>query len=154
MGHKKPNCPVLEEKNEKDIDRAILILQTIPILINHPLVIAGIWLMLGKRYPEINALNNLLAVGEIIPTVDLNVPDGVVLGAMIDKTDDAIALFNEVKDFILDFEVPTLPSKDEIIDEAKESGKEAGVDVVKFIIDFFRPSSDLWGGPPSFGKKK
>jgi len=117
MGHKKPNCPVVEERNQKQIDRAITILQTIPIIINHPLVIAGIWLQLTKIYPEINALNNLIAVGEVIPAIDLNVPKGVVLGAMIDKTDDAINLFNDIRDFIEDYELPVLPTAEEIVEE-------------------------------------
>ena len=60
MGHKKPNCPVVKEENQKQIDRAITLLQTIPILINHPLVIAGIWYQLSQMVPSINALNNLI----------------------------------------------------------------------------------------------
>jgi len=66
--------------------------------------------------PSINALNNLIATAEIVPTVDLNIPPGVVLGAMIDKTDDSIELFNDVKDFIFDFEIPEIPTKEEITD--------------------------------------
>jgi len=116
MGHKKPNCPIVKEENQKQIDRAITLLQTIPILINHPLVIAGIWLQLSKMVPSINALNNLIATAEIVPTVDLNIPPGVVLGAMIDKTDDSIALFNDVKDFIFDFEIPEIPSREDVVD--------------------------------------
>jgi len=114
IGHKKPNCPVVKEENQKQIDRAITLLQTIPILINHPLVIAGIWYQLSQMVPSINALNNLIATAEIVPTVDLNIPPGVVLGAMIDKTDDSIELFNEIKDFIFDFEIPDV--KEEITD--------------------------------------
>jgi len=116
MGHKKPNCPVVKEENQKQIDRAITLLQTIPILINHPLVIAGIWYQLSQMVPSINVLNNLIATAEIVPTVDLNIPPGVVLGAMIDKTDDSIALFNDVKDFIFDFEIPEIPTKEEVVD--------------------------------------
>jgi len=114
LGHKKPNCPVVKEENQKQIDRAITLLQTIPILINHPLVIAGIWYQLSQMVPSINALNNLIATAEIVPTVDLNIPPGVVLGAMIDKTEDSIELFNDVKDFIFDFEIPEIPTKEEV----------------------------------------
>jgi len=115
-GHKKPNCPIVKEENQKQIDRAITLLQTIPILINHPLVIAGIWYQLSQMVPSINALNNLIATAEIVPTVDLNIPPGVVLGAMIDKTDDSIELFNDVKDFIFDFEIPEIPTKEEVVE--------------------------------------
>jgi len=146
IGHKKPNCPVVKEEEQKQIDRAITLLQTLPIIINHPLVIAGIWLQLTKMFPEINALNNLIAVGEVVPTVDLNLPQGVVLGAMIDKTDDAVELFNDVKDFIFDFEMPVLPTKEEIIEE----GKETGTDFVWDVINLFRPST--WESVREFGK--
>jgi len=116
-GHKKPNCPIVKEENEKNIDRGIEILQTIPPLISNPIVVAGLWLLFTKTSPKINALNNLIAVGELMPTIDLGLPKGVVLGAMIDKTDDAIELFNEIKDFIFDFEIPTLPSGEELKEE-------------------------------------
>jgi len=116
MGHKKPNCPIVKEENQKQIDRAITLLQTIPILINHPLVIAGIWYQLSQMVPSINMLNNLIATAEIVPTLDLQLPPGVVLGAMIDKTEDSIDLFNDVKDFIFDFEIPELPTAPEVID--------------------------------------
>ena len=145
-GHKKPNCPIVKEDEQKQIDRAITLLQTLPIIINHPLVIAGIWLQLTKMFPEINVLNNLIAVGEVVPTVDLNLPQGVVLGAMIDKTDDAIELFNDVKDFIFDFELPELPTKEEVKDAAKEEGK----DFVWDVINLFRPST--WESVKEFGK--
>ena len=146
MGHKKPNCPIVKEDQEKQIDRAITLLQTLPIIINHPLVIAGIWLQLTKMFPEINVLNNLIAVGEVVPTVDLNLPQGVVLGAMIDKTDDAVELFNDVKDFIFDFELPEIPTKEEVIAE----GKETGTDFVWDVINLFRPST--WESVREFGK--
>jgi len=118
MGHKKPNCPIVKEKNEKQIDQAIdLLSKTLPPLISHPLAIAGIWLLLTKMSPKINALNNLIAVGELIPTIDLGLPKGVVLGAMIDKTDDAIELFNSIRDFVEDFQLPELPTGEELKDE-------------------------------------
>jgi len=116
-GHKKPNCPIVKEENERNIDRAIDLIQTTLPLISHPLIIAGIWLILTKLSPRINVLNNLIAVGELVPTIDLGLPKGVVLGAMIDKTDDAIELWNTIRDFIEDYELPHLPSSEELKDE-------------------------------------
>ena len=116
-GHKKPNCPIVKEENERNIDRALDLLQTSLPLISNPLIIAGIWLILTKMSPRINALNNLIAVGEIVPAIDLGLPKGVVLGAMIDKTDDAIELWNTIRDFIEDYELPHLPSSEELKDE-------------------------------------
>jgi len=117
IGHKKPNCPVVKEENERNIDRALELLKTTLPLISHPLIIAGIWLILTKMSPKINALNNLIAVGELVPTIDLGLPKGVVLGAMIDKTDDAIELWNTIRDFIEDYELPHLPTGEELKDE-------------------------------------
>lgn len=117
MGHKKPNCPILKEEKERDIDRGITILQTIPPILSNPLIIAGIWLGLTQISPRVNALNNLIAIGELVPTIDLGLPQGVVLGAMVDKTDDAIDLWNEIRGFIEDFELPSMPTRDEIIEE-------------------------------------
>ena len=117
QGHKKPNCPIVKEENEKNIDRALDLLQTTLPLISHPLLIAGIWLILTRLSPRINVLNNLIAVGELVPTIDLGLPKGVVLGAMIDKTDDAIALWNTIRDFVEDYELPSLPSTEELKDE-------------------------------------
>ena len=116
-GHKKPNCPIVKEENEKNIDRGIEILQTIPPIISHPLIVAGIWLGLTRVSTNINALNNLIAVGELVPTIDLGLPKGVVLGAMIDKTDDAIELWNTIRDFVEDYELPQLPTGEELKDE-------------------------------------
>ena len=64
-GHKKPNCPIVKEENERNIDRALDLFQTTLPLISNPLIIAGLWLILTKMSPKINALNNLIAVGEI-----------------------------------------------------------------------------------------
>ena len=116
-GHKKPNCPIVKEENELNIDRAKALIQTTLPLISHPLIIAGIWLILTKLSPRINVLNNLIAVGELVPTIDLGLPKGVVLGAMIDKTDDAIELWNTIRDFIEDYELPHLPRSEELKDE-------------------------------------
>ena len=116
-GHKKPNCPIVKEENERNIDRAIDLIQTTLPLISHPLIIAGIWLILTKLSPRINVLNNLIAVGELVPTIDLGLPKGVVLGAMIDKTDDAIELWITIRDFVEDYELPHLPSSEELKDE-------------------------------------
>ena len=115
MGHKKPNCPVVKEEQKQQQQQLITILQTIPLIISNPLVQAFIWVELSKRNANINLLNNLIATAEIVPALDLNVPKGVVLGAMIDKTEDSIKMFNDIKDWIFDFSLPDLPTEEEIL---------------------------------------
>jgi len=95
MGHKKPNCPIIEEKKEIQTERLITILQTIPLILSNPLFIAFIWFHLSKMNPSINKLNSVIAIGELVPTVDIGLPEGVVLGAMIEKSDDIVDYWNE-----------------------------------------------------------
>ena len=94
-GHKKPNCPIVKEEKKEQQQQLITILQTIPLILSNPLVIAGAWLGISRMFPSVNLLNNLIATAEIVPTVDLNVPQGVVLGAMIDKSEDTIQQYVE-----------------------------------------------------------
>ena len=50
-----------------------------------PIIQGVTWLGLTKIDPKVNALNNLIAIAEVLPTVDLNLPRGIVLAAMYDK---------------------------------------------------------------------
>ena len=101
-----------------------------------PFIQAIAWIGLTKVDPKINAMNNLIAIGEIVPAVDLGLPKGVVLGALYDKTGDALEMLNqiaqalgdlpgELKEFIQE---QTDLAKEEIekftkpIEEAKEPG--------------------------------
>jgi hypothetical protein len=94
-GHKKPNCPIIEEKKELQTERLITVLQTIPLILSNPLFIAFIWFHLSKMNPSINQLNSVIAIGELIPTLDIGLPQGVVLGAMVEKSDDVVNFWNE-----------------------------------------------------------
>ena len=61
-----------------------------------PFIQGGIWLTLSKFDKRINALNNLIAIGEIVPAIDLGLPEGVVLAAMYDKTLDALKMMDSL----------------------------------------------------------
>jgi len=41
-------------------------------------------------------MNNLIAVAEIVPGIDLGLPRGIVLAAMYDKTDEALDMINQL----------------------------------------------------------
>ena len=49
-----------------------------------------IWYYFSQRNVAANALNPIIAIGELVPTVDLNLPPGIVLGAMIDQAEDVV----------------------------------------------------------------
>jgi len=56
-----------------------------------PLLIAIAWIMLSKVDKKVQTLNSLIAIAEVVPSVDIGLPKGVVLGALYDKGDEAIA---------------------------------------------------------------
>jgi len=95
-GHKKPNCPIIEEKKEVQMERLITILQTIPLILSNPLFIAFAWFSFSKMNQGANTLNNIIAIAELVPAVDLNLPQGVVLGAMLEKSDDVVDYWNKM----------------------------------------------------------
>jgi len=114
MGHKKPNCPVVKEEQKEQQQQLITILQTIPLILSNPLIIAGVWLLLSKRIPAVNRLNTPIALAEFVPTLDLNLPAGVTLGAMIDKSDDTIKAYEMAKDLLWNIDFPSPPTAEDI----------------------------------------
>jgi len=113
MGHKKPNCPVVKEEQKEQQQQLITILQTIPLILSNPLIIAGVWLLLSKRIPAINSLNTVIATSELVPALDLNLPSGVTLGAMIDKSQDTIAGYELAKDLLWNIDFPSPPTAED-----------------------------------------
>jgi len=61
-----------------------------------PFIQGIVWVALSKVDKRISAMNNLIAVAEIVPTIDLGLPKGIVLGAMYDKTDEALDMINQL----------------------------------------------------------
>ena len=61
-----------------------------------PIIQGVTWLGLTKMDPKVNALNNLIAIAEVLPTVDLNLPRGIVLAAMYDKTADSLKMLSDL----------------------------------------------------------
>lgn len=98
----------------KNIDLNRIFLGVIPALANNTLVIAGVWFLLGKYSTTINRLNTPIALSEFVPAIDLNLPPGVVLGAMIDKSEDTIKMYNAIKNG-LSFDIfPDAPTKEDV----------------------------------------
>jgi len=141
IGHKKPNCPVVKEEKQEQQKQLITILQTIPLILSNPLFQTFLWLEFSKRNENANLLNNLIATAEIVPAIDLNLPQGVVLGAMLDKTEDSIALWNDIKDWIFDFSLPELPSKEEVaLETITKTGDIAGTIGRNPLVELFFPT--------------
>ena len=141
-------------KDPKEIPWDIIIPELVKA--STPFLQAITWVGLSKVSPKVNAMNNLIAIAEIVPAVDLGLPKGIVLGALYDKTTDALDMLNKIaqavgdipgdlKDFI---DAATKKAKEEV-EEAIPGTKEQR-DFIQDIINFFRPGSELWypEGPP------
>ena len=61
-----------------------------------PFIQGVTWIALSKIDKRISAMNNLIAVAEIVPTIDLGLPKGIGLAAMYDKTDEALDMINQL----------------------------------------------------------
>lgn len=97
------------------------------------------WLAISKFDKRISAMNNLIAVAEIVPTVDLGLPKGIVLAAMYDKTDEALDMLNFLSQAIV-----TLPANlklfiETLVDEAKEEIAEIIPDIPEVDIEGRKP---------------
>jgi len=142
MGHKKPNCPVVKEEQKEQQQQLITILQTIPLILSNPLIIAAVWVTLSQatksdgsvRFPAINKLNTPIALAEFVPTLDLNLPSGVTLGAMIDKSDDTIKAYELAKDLLWNIpDFPDAPTVEDLTGLFDPITEPAGEQLRKFF---------------------
>jgi hypothetical protein len=112
-----------------------------------PFIQAITWIGLSKVDPKINALNNLIAIAEIVPTIDLGLPKGIVLGAMYDKTGDALVMLNKIAQAVGDLPGDLKEFIQEKVDETEEKieevipGTQEQRDLVKDIFNLFRPAT-------------
>jgi len=89
-----------------------------------PFIQAVAWLGLSKLDPKVNAMNNLIAIAEVVPAVDLNLPRGVVLAAMYDKTTDALKMMADLLDVLEDIPENLKNLIKDMIDESKQAVTE------------------------------
>jgi len=89
-----------------------------------PFLQAITWVGLSKVDPKINAMNNLIAIAEIVPAIDLGLPKGIVLGAMYDKTGDALEMLNQIAQAIGDLPGDLKEFIQETVDAAKKEIEE------------------------------
>jgi len=98
----------------KDIEWNRIFIGLVPAIASNPLVMTGIWLLLSKRFTAINRLNTVIALSELVPALDLNLPPGVTLGAMIDKSEDTIKMYNLMRGGLVSSQFPEIPSKEDV----------------------------------------
>jgi len=61
-----------------------------------PFVQGALWYGFTNLDKRAQALSRFIAVAEVIPAVDLNLPKGVVLASMYDGIEDALAIWNKL----------------------------------------------------------
>jgi hypothetical protein len=84
----------------KDINWNRVILTVIPLL--QPFIIFGSWVMFARLNRKAGVVSKLVAIAEVIPTIDLGVPKEVVLASLYDFTDDTLDLLDSIIETILD----------------------------------------------------
>ena len=82
------------------------------------------WLGISKVDKRISAMNNLIAVAEIVPGIDLGLPRGIVLAAMYDKTDEALDMINQLAQALGDLPGNLKQFIQDQVDEAKTEIEE------------------------------
>jgi len=125
-----------------------------------PFIQGASWLALSKVDPKVNALNNLIAIAEIVPAIDLGLPKGIVLAAMYDKTGDALKMLNQMVQALTELPSELKKFVQGVVDEAEETieetledvipGTEQQRDFLTNVINLFRPST--WESVKEFGK--
>ena len=65
-------------------------------LIVAPIILSAVWVLLTKFDKRVDWLANMIAVSEIIPAVDLNLPPGIVLGSMYASAEDVQKILTAV----------------------------------------------------------
>jgi len=92
MPKKKATPEELQAAVELQLSERRFILEsinTVATLIQVPLVTAGIWYFLSRTNPALGALNKAILAAELAPIIgDIKFPEGVLLGAAMESTED------------------------------------------------------------------
>ena len=71
-----------------------------------PIILAGVWIFLARTNKTVDWLSNVFALAELTPTVDLNLPPGVVLGSFYNSAEELQPIIKKVStlsDLLLNF---------------------------------------------------
>lgn len=92
-------------------------INTAATLIQVPIVTAGIWYFLSRTNPALGALNKAILAAELAPIVgDIQFPEGVLLGAAMESTEDFLNILEGAG--LLDTEA--------VISEAEQAAIDTG----------------------------
>ena len=123
------------EKDFEELMKGIKWNRIIPPMVSvlQPVIIFGLWLGFAKLDKRADAVSKLIAIAEPIPTIDLNLPQPVVLASLYHSVDEALDVLKDVMEFIKDIDIP---SGEDIVKEIKEEIAPDPIDVPELISDF------------------
>jgi len=65
-------------------------------LLEVPIVTAGVWFYLSRTNPALGAVNKAMLAAELTPIIgDIQFPEGVLLGAAMESTEDFLAILDK-----------------------------------------------------------
>jgi len=101
-GHDRRNCPLLKKSEETKLELALTerrflleAVNSVTALIQIPMVTAGVWFMISRSNATLGVLNKAILTAELAPIIgDIKFPEGVLLGAAIESTEDFVNLLH------------------------------------------------------------
>jgi len=67
-----------------------------------PVILSVVWIVLARTNKTVDWLSNVFALAEITPSIDLNLPPGVVLGSFYNSAEEIESVIKESIDFVKD----------------------------------------------------
>ena len=100
-------------------------INTAATLIQVPIVTAGIWYFLSRTNPALGALNKAILAAELAPIIgDIKFPEGVLLGAAMESTEDFLNILQGAG----------LLDAAEVISKAEKAAIDSGDLIAEFLM--------------------
>ena len=153
-------------KLPKDIDEIIKKIdwiETVKVVVPifQPIILGGLWYAFSSYDKRAEALSRFIAIAEVVPAVDLNLPQGVVLASMFSSVDEAIEVYDKIIDAIEDLPdsirdilkdiKDTIPTKEDIIDPFIDPVKEQSHEFQKALADCIANAQKKFTNKYTFG---
>jgi len=101
-------------------------------LLQVPIVTAGIWYYLSRTNPALGALNKAILAAELAPIIgDIKFPEGVLLGAAMESTEDFLKILEG--EGLLNW-IPGGETAEKIISKAHQTTIDTGGVLAEFLM--------------------
>jgi len=131
MAKLKPTAEQLQAEVKLQLSQRRFVLEAVQTgaqLLQVPLITAGLWYYLSSTNPTLGVLNKAILAAELAPIVgDIKFPEGVLLGAAMESTDDLLKILEKAG----------LLS----VEGVKEEVENTVMDTGQFMAEFLMPKS-------------